>query len=65
MIFSRIKFIQKLLLPVEIYGNPEVISGGIITGGVLCDKVYRFHKLRIWISQDPNGRSYNEIDGKG
>ncbi|KAL6956952.1 carbonic anhydrase, partial [Sarracenia purpurea var. burkii] len=49
----------------EAYGNPEVISGGIVYGGVLCGELFRFHKLRTWVSQDPDGRSYNQINGKG
>ncbi|XP_065223844.1 uncharacterized protein LOC135848007 [Planococcus citri] len=49
----------------EAYSTPADIPAAIIYGGVLCGNEYKFHKLRAYVSQDPNGRSFNQIDGKG
>lgn len=56
---------KKSSFSVEAYANPFVINGGQVHGGVLCGEKFTLYKIRHWISKDPDGHSYNQINGKG
>lgn len=59
----KVQVNRKFKFPVEIYGDPAVYTTGGTYGGVLCKQFYKFHKVRVHFSQNPEGGSYGQLDG--
>lgn len=55
--------LKPLLLIVEAYPN-EAVDKTFVTGGVLCNKIYKLNRVRFLINPK-FGRSGSTTDGKG